>query len=221
MGNILTRNAVRSINMKGEGVSTLGARKIWFDESIKRLNVNEAGVLLGEFKGKDKILTLMASGHFRTTNFDLANHYDDDLLLIRKYNPKTIISVVYQSAENKSYYIKRFVVDEFDRKLSFLEEGSGDTMVTYAVDTFPRLEVVYDASANKKIESEIIDVSDFIGVKGYKAKGKRITTAAVKEFRWLDPLPEPEEEPEEELVEEPEEPNDREGFAEGTQTTLF
>ena len=221
MGNILTRNAVRSINLKGEGVSTLGARKIWFDESIKRLNVNEAGVLLGEFKGKDKILTLMASGHFRTTNFDLANHYDDDLLLIRKYNPKTIVSVVYQSAENKSYYVKRFVIDEFDRKLSFLDEGSGDAMVTYSVDTFPRLEVVYDSSANKKIESEIIDVYDFIGVKGYKAKGKRITTVAVKEFRWLDPLPEPEEEPEEEIVEEPDEPNDREGFAEGTQTTLF
>ena len=222
MGNILTRNAVRSINMKGEGVSTLGARKIWFDESIKRLNVNEAGILLGEFKGKDKIVTLTASGHFRTTNFDLANHYDDDLLLIRKYNAKTIFSIVYRSAESESYYVKRFVVDEFDRKLPFLEEGSGDTIVTFSVDTFPRLEVVYDASANKKIESEIIDVYDFIGVKGYKAKGKRLTTAAVKEFKWLDPLPEPEEPIEEEPdIEEAEEPNDREGFAEGTQTSLF
>ena len=231
MGNILTRNAVRNINLKGECVSTLGARKIWFDESVKRLNVNEAGIFLGEFKGKDKILTLMQSGYFRTTNFDLGNHFDDDLIEIRKFNAKTIVSVVYQSVENKGYYIKRFLVDEFDKKLPFIDVESGDVMVTYAFDTFPRLEIVYDESANKKIESEIVDVFDFIGVKGFRAKGKRVTTSAVKEFKWLDPLPEPEPEPEPE--EEPEEetgsedffvssePNDREGFAEGTQTSLF
>ena len=231
MGNILTRNAVRNINLKGEGVSTLGARKIWFDESVKRLNVNEAGIFLGEFKGKDKILTLMQSGYFRTTNFDLGNHFDDDLIEIRKFNAKTIVSVVYQSVENKGYYIKRFLVDEFDKKLPFIDVESGDVMVTFAFDTFPRLEIVYDESANKKIESEIVDVFDFIGVKGFRAKGKRVTTSAVKEFKWLDPLPEPEPEPEPE--EEPEEetgsedffvasePNDREGFAEGTQTSLF
>ena len=226
MGNILTRNAVRSINLKGEGVSTLGARQIWFDESVGRLNVNEAGLYLGEFKGKDKILTLMRSGYFRTTNFDLGNHYDDDLFLIRKYNPKTIITIVYREAENGSYYVKRFTIDEFDRKLPFLEEGSGDEMVTYSVDTFPRLEVQYDESSNKKIESEIVEISDFIAVKGYKAKGKRITTSAVKEFRWLDPLPEPEPEPEEQSDDGDELPvdtipDDREGFAEGTQTSLF
>ena len=231
MGNILTRNAVRSINMKGEGVSTLGARKIWFDENVKRLNINEAGLFLGEFKGKDRIFTIMSSGSFRTTNFDLSNHYDDDLLLIRKFNPRTIVTAVYRSAENNSYYVKRFLEEETDRKALFLDQESGDTLVTYAIDTFPRLEVTYDESANKKIESEIIDISDFIAVKGYKAKGKRITTAAVKQFTWLDPLPEPEE---------PEEPQDddvsvspdgdltpsqltedSEGFAEGTQTSLF
>ena len=224
MGNILTRNAVRSINLKGEGVSTLGARKIWFDESIKRLNVNEAGLFLGEFKGKDRILTLMASGHFRTTNFDLSNHYDDDLLMIRKYNPKTIVSVVYKSAESGSYYLKRFVVEEHDKKLSFLDEGSGDSMVTFSVDTFPRLEVLYDESSKKKIESEIVEVGEFVGVKGYKAKGKRITTSEVKEFRWLEPLPEPVEdegETDDDNVNDDSLPDDREGFAEGTQTTLF
>ena len=219
IGNILTRNAVRSINLKDEGVSTLGARKIWFDETVKRLNINEAGTYLGDFKGKDRILTLMASGHFRTTNFDLANHYDDDLLLIQKHNPKTIVSAIYKAAESGSYYAKRFIVEEHDKKLPFVDDG--DTLVTFSVDTFPRLEVAYDVSANKKTASEIIDIFDFIGVKGYKAKGKRITTSPVKEFRWLQPLPEPEE-PEEEAISEESEPvNDREGFAEGTQTTLF
>ncbi len=162
----------------------------------------------------------MQSGHFRTTNFDLANHYDDDILLISKYNPRTIVSVIYQSAGNSSYYVKRFLIDEFDKKLSFLDEGSGDTMITFSVDTFPRLEMFYDESANKKSESEIIDVYDFIAVKGYKAKGKRLTTAPVKLFRWLDPLPEPEEPQSQSTLQSPE-ISDREGFAEGTQTALW
>ena len=229
IGNILTRNAVRNISLKDEGVSTLGARKIWFDESVKRLNVNEAGLFLGEFKGSDKIFTIMQSGAMRTTNFDLSNHYDDDLSLIRKFYSKTIVSVIYKEKASGSYYIKRFLEEISDKKLTFLEEGSGDTMISYSLDTFPRLEVVYDASSNKKIQSEIIEVYDFIGVKGYKAKGKRITTFEVKAFNWLDPLPEPEPEPEpddEQVLDESGELTGdaldaQQGFAEGTQTTMF
>ncbi|MBP9991062.1 MAG: DNA gyrase/topoisomerase IV subunit A [Bacteroidales bacterium] len=229
IGNILTRNAVRNISLKDEGVSTLGARKIWFDESVKRLNVSEAGSYLGEFKGSDKIFTLMQSGAMRTTNFDLSNHYDDDLTLIRKYYSKAIVSVIYREKASGSYYLKRFLEEVSDKKLSFLEEGSGDTMISYSLDTFPRLEVVYDASSNKKIQSEIIEVYDFIGVKGYKAKGKRITTFEVKSFNWLDPLPEPEPEPEpedEQVLDESgelssEALDSQQGFAEGTQTTMF
>ena len=221
MGNILSRNAIRNISLKGEGVSTLGARKVWFDESIKRLNVNEAGKFLGEFKGKDKILTLMQSGYFKTYNFNLSNHFEDDLIEIRKYNPRTIITIVYREAENNSYYVKRFVVEDFDKKLSFLDEGSGDMLVTYALDTFPRLELVYNENSGKKIESEIFEITDFIAVKGYKAKGKRLATVEVKEFNWLNPLPEPEEEEENEEEGTTDIPEDREGFAEGVQTALF
>ena len=223
MGNILTRNAVRNINKVGEGVSTLGARKIWFDESVKRLNVTEAGRLLGEFKGADKIFTLMQSGSFRNTNFDLSNHFEDDLLEIRKYNRHNIVTVIYKEAEGGSYYVKRFSVeDASDKKLSFLEEGSDDEMLTYSMDTYPRLEMVYDEKSGKKVESEIVEVYDFIAVKGYKAKGKRLTTAEVKEFRWLDPLPEPEYEDEDEADNQPtSDDNDRMGYAEGTQSELF
>ena len=223
MGNILTRNAVRNINKVGEGVSTLGARKFWFDESVKRLNVTEAGRLLGEFKGADKIFTLMQSGSFRNTNFDLSNHFEDDLLEIRKYNRHNIVTVIYKEAEGGSYYVKRFSVeDASDKKLSFLEEGSGDEMLTYSMDTYPRLEMVYDEKSGKKVESEIVEVYDFIAVKGYKAKGKRLTTAEVKEFRWLDPLPEPEYEDEDEADNQPtSDDNDRMGYAEGTQSELF
>ena len=192
-GNILSKNAIRKINIKGEGVSTLGARSIWFDETVKRLNVEGRGMFLGDFKGTDKILSITKSGFFRTCNFDLANHFDDDLIHIRKNNPKTILTALYQEGETKYYYLKRFQVDELDKKLSFLDEESDDVLLDIVFDTFPRLEINYDTeNSNKKIASEIIEVTDFIGVKGYKAKGKRISTAVIKSYEWLDPLPEPE-----------------------------
>jgi len=225
MGNILTRNAVRSINLKDEGVSTLSARKIWFDESVKRLNVNEAGRFLGEFKGNDKILALMQSAVYRTTNFDLANHYDDDLVELRKYNPQAILTVLYRSADGYPY-LKRFVPEPADRKTPILDDD-GSSLLSFSFDYYPRLEVVYNPESGKKIASEIIEVEDFIGVKSIKAKGKRVTTFAVDAFNWLSPLkpdPEPSDEPEDPEAPEssdPSEIDDRLGYAEGTQTQLF
>ena len=225
MGNILTRNAVRSINLKDEGVSTLSARKIWFDESVKRLNVNEAGRFLGEFKGNDKILALMQSAVYRTTNFDLANHYDDDLVDLRKYNPQGILTVLYRSADGYPY-LKRFTPEPADRKTPFLDDD-GSSLLSFSFDYYPRLEVVYNPESGKKIASEIIEVEDFIGVKGIKAKGKRVTTFAVDAFNWLSPIkpdPEPSDDPEDTEQSddsEPSEINDRMGYAEGTQTQLF
>ncbi|MBQ2508976.1 MAG: DNA gyrase/topoisomerase IV subunit A [Bacteroidales bacterium] len=225
IGNILTRNAIRNITLKGEGVSTLSARKIWFDTTVKRLNVNEAGILLGEFKGKDRILTLSQSGYFKTCNFDLSNHFDDDLIEIRKYNPRQIVTAVYRDQESGSTYIKRFLVEDHDKRLSFLDEGSA--LVTFSFDTFPMLEVCYAENSGKKIDRETIDVNEFIAVKGYKAKGKRITTFQVSEFRWLDPLPEPEISTSDDdtnndmTIPTPDNIDDNIGWAEGTQGTLF
>ena len=225
IGNILTRNAIRNITLKGEGVSTLSARKIWFDTTVKRLNVNEAGILLGEFKGKDRILTLSQSGYFKTCNFDLSNHFDDDLIEIRKYNPRQIVTAVYRDQESGSTYIKRFLVEDHDKRLSFLDEGAA--LVTFSFDTFPMLEVCYAENSGKKIDRETIDVNEFIAVKGYKAKGKRITTFQVSEFRWLDPLPEPEISTSDDdtnndmTIPTPDNIDDNIGWAEGTQGTLF
>ena len=224
IGNILTRNAVRSINLKDEGVSTLSARKIWFDESVKRLNVNEAGKYLGEFHGNDKLLALMQSANYRIMGFDLGNHFEDDLVELRKFRPDQILTVLYRSADGYPY-LKRFIPEVSDRKTLFLDDD-GSQMLSFTLDFYPRLEVVYNPESGKKIASEIIDVEDFIGVKSYKAKGKRVTTFAVDQFNWLEPVkanPEPLE-VEEEIV-----PvgsadgtdNDRLGFAEGTQTQLF
>ena len=220
MGNILTRNAVRNITKKEEGVSTLEAREIWFDQTVKRLNVNSAGVSLGRFSGKDKIFTLTQSGYMRLTGHDLSTHFDDDLLEIRKYNSHSIVTIIYREGRTGSYYLKRFQAEENDKKLAFLDEG--DTLIDYSMDTLPHLKVLYDEHSGKKILEEEIDVSEFIAVKGYKAKGKRITTNEVKQFLWLEPGPEPEyEDEEEEPIADVEQTDDREGFAEGTQTELF
>lgn len=222
MGNILTRNAVRSINLKDEGVSTLSARRIWFDESVKRLNVNEAGRYLGEFKGPDKILAVTQSAVYRTTTFDLANHYDDDLIELRKYNPEAILTALYRSPDGHPY-LKRFIPEATDRKVPFLDED-GSQLLTISMDYYPRLEVVYTPDSGKKIASEIIDVEDFIGVKSHKAKGKRITTFAVDSFNWLEPVkPDPEPQPgnDEPDTSNTEAADDRLGYAEGTQTQLF
>ena len=222
MGNILTRNAVRSINLKDEGVSTLSARKIWFDESVKRLNVSEAGRYLGEFKGNDKILALMQSAVYRTTNFDLANHYDDDLVELRKFNPESILTVLYKSPDGFPY-LKRFVPEATDRKTPILDDD-GSQMLSFSFDYYPRLEVIYNPESGKKISSEIIEVEDFIGVKSIKARGKRVTTFAVDQFNWLQPLkPDPEPVAVDDSVTDisATEPDDRMGYAEGTQTQLF
>ena len=225
IGNILTRNAVRSINLKDEGVSTLSARKIWFDESVKRLNVNEAGRYLGEFHGSDKLLALMQSANYRIMGFDLANHFDDDLIELRKFRSDQVLTVLYRSPDGYPY-LKRFVPEVSDRKTAFLDDD-GSTLISVSFDFYPRLEVVYNPESGKKIPSEIIDVEDFIGVKSFKAKGKRITTFAVDQYNWLPPV---KEDPELPVAEEEEgapvgsadgTDNDRLGFAEGTQTQLF
>ena len=220
MGNILTRNPVRSINLKDEGVSTLSARKIWFDESVKRLNVNEAGRYLGEFHGTDRILALMQSATYRTTSFDLANHYDDDLIELRKFRPDAPVTVLYRSPDGYPY-LKRFIPEATDRKTPFLDDD-GSTLIAINMDFFPRLEIVYTPDSGKKIASEIIDVEDFIGIKSSKARGKRITTFAVESFNWLQPLKEdPALMDESDGSDMSDIPDDRQGFAEGIQTQLF
>ena len=221
MGNILTRNAVRNITKKGEGVSTLEAREIWFDPTVRRLNVNGAGNSLGRFSGRDRVFTLTQSGYMRLTGQDLSTHFDDDMIEIRKFNTRMIVTALYREGETGSYYLKRFQPEDSDKKLPFIDEG--DQLVSYSLDTYPNLHVSYDEASGKKILEEDINVDEFIAVKGYKAKGKRVTTSMVKEFKWLEPGAEPEPEPEEEPTAEElnEVEEECEGFAEGTQTSLF
>jgi topoisomerase-4 subunit A len=189
MGNILTRHSIRKIVLKGEGVSTLGDLDVWFDDTVMRLNTEKRGKYLGAFGGDDKILTIIASGEFKLLGYDLTTHFDENMLLIEKYNPKTIISAVYWDAELQMYYLKRFNVEESVKKAGFIGEHPESKLIHVFIDHLPRIEIEFLTVKNKKRPSETILVADFIGVKGYKAKGKRLTEFPVENINKLEPLP--------------------------------
>ncbi|MDR2937854.1 MAG: DNA gyrase/topoisomerase IV subunit A, partial [Prevotellaceae bacterium] len=170
-GNIFTRYAIHKIQLKEKGVSTLGGQKTWFDPATKRLNTEERGIWLGEFFEGDKLLAMTKSGLFYTTNFDLVNRYDEDLGYIKKFDPQQIFSAVYFDAEQKLYYIKRFTLETSINPQSFVDEDNKDSyLVALNADDFPQLEVIFGGKHAKR-EAEYIDVSEFISVKSFRAKG--------------------------------------------------
>ncbi len=187
-GNILTRHSIRKIVLKGEGVSTLGDLDIWFDDTVMRINTEKRGKYLGAFGGEDKIMTIMASGEFKLLGYDLTTHFDENMLLIEKYNPKTIVSAVYWDAELQMYYLKRFNIEESVKKANFIGEHPESKLIHVFIDHLPRIEIEFETVKNKKRPSETILVADFIGIKGYKAKGKRLTEFPVEKINKLEPL---------------------------------
>ncbi len=199
MGNLLTKNPVLNINMKEKGVSTLGGRKIWFDDTVLRLNADGRGSFLGEFSGEDKILVIRKNGSFRTTNFDLENHYEDDILLIQKFRENKVWSVVYFDAEQNYYYVKRFSFEPTEKLQSFIGDNPESKLVSITEVEYPRLEVSF-GGRNKGREPEIIEVAEFIGVKSYRARGKRLTNYQVDNIKELEPVVRKEDEKEEDLL---------------------
>ena len=202
MGNILTRNAIHKIEFKEKGSSTLGGTPIWWDADVQRLNADAHGLLLGEFHNSDKILVVTKSGEYRLTSYDLANHYEDDLILIEKYKPNKVFSAVYFDAGQKFYYLKRFTFEPTERISNFIDdENLQSKLILLTCEKFPQLKI--DFAGKYKGREEIVDVEQFIAVKGYKAKGKRLTTFDVLKIVELEPLQKEEPEPEEpEIIEE-------------------
>jgi topoisomerase-4 subunit A len=189
-GNILTKYPVKKISLSEAGVSTLGARDIWFDDSIKRLNTEGRGRLLGAFSGDDKILTIMQSGHYKLTGFDISTHFDEDLLIIEKFNDKKPVTAIYYHAEKAFYYLKRFQIDVNDKKTDFIGEDADSKLIQVSTDWLPRFQINFDEKINNRaIDDEEVIAADFIDVKSHKAKGKRLTTYAVKKIKMLEPLP--------------------------------
>jgi len=189
LGNTLTKYAVKKVMKKEEGISTLGAMDIWYDESVKRLNTEQRGKYIGDFKGDDKILTIMQSGHYKLIGFDLSTHFDDDLIVIEKYDPDRIVSVAYFDAGQGFAYLKRFQIEETDKKTSFIGDEPGSRLMAISLEDFPIIELIFDAKKNEKvIENQEINATDFIAVKSFKAKGKRLTTHHLKTLNLLEPL---------------------------------
>ncbi|PIE50618.1 MAG: DNA topoisomerase IV [Flavobacteriales bacterium] len=216
-GNIVTKYPVKKVDLKEEGVSTLAPRKIWFDETVKRLNVDGRGTLLGSFRGEDKILTINTDGEAKLSTFDLSNHFDGEYLVLEKWRPKQPIACIYFDGEKKIYYIKRFVLEDHTNPQIFMpSEHQASFIETVIVDAGATAEMIFAKVKGNQKDPEIIDIDDFIAVKGIKAIGNQLTKDKVKTFNFT--IPERVEE-EEEKVEQ--KPHEEEHLDEGTIGNLF
>lgn len=207
-GILLSKKQVVRVGLKSHGHSTLGGRKVWYDPDVNRLNYDEHGRLLGEFYDEDMILVVLDNGEFYLTNFDANNHYEDNILRIEKYDRNKVWTAVVLDADNSGYpYLKRFLMDGTKRKQNYMGDNHNSRLVLLTDVAYPRISVTFDevdGAGNTRLPMEI-DAEQFVGVKGFKAKGKRITTWHVESIVELEPVrfPEPEqpEEPQEEDVE--------------------
>ena len=210
-GNLLTKYEVKEIKKSGEGVSTLNARDIWYDDTVRRLNSDKRGQHLGAFQGDDKILQIFSNGEFKVSGFDLNTHFDDDMVEIRKFDPDEIFSVIYIEGETQKHYLKRFCIEaetKLNTRASFIGESAEAKYLGMSTDDMPRLLLRYKVSdAGNSFPDDEVNVEEFIGIKSYKAKGKRLSTREIDSWQFLEPYqPEPtDEEPEPEEPTEPEE----------------
>ena len=188
MGNILTKYPIHRISLKSHGHSTLGGRKVWFDPDVNRLNYDDHGRLLGEFNEDDSILVVLKSGEYYMTNFDVNNHYEDNILRIEKFEPHKIWCAVVRDEDQKGIpYIKRFIFEMTKRKQSYIGENPKNVLLLLTDTKSPRLLLTFGGLDSFRGTQEI-DVNEFALVKGYKARGKRLTTFQLDKLEELEPL---------------------------------
>jgi len=191
-GNIISKTPIKNILQREEGVSTLGAIDIWYDDTVKRLNTEERGKYIGAFMADDKILTILSTGKFKIIGYELSTHFDSELLDIRKLNNDEIITAIYFDGVLAKYYVKRFQLNGdpvVNRKYSFISESKGSKLIGYSFDYLPRVEFEIKPKAGNEVEFEVVPLADFIAVKGFKAKGKRLSNKDVRKIKMIDPLP--------------------------------
>ncbi len=184
-GNILTRNTVHKIELKEAGVSTLGARQIWFDDSVNRLNGDGRGELLGEFGAEDKILTVHPDGTYKLSPFALSTRFDEDFVLIEKFNPEAVFTLVYWEGEKEQYNVKRFTLESTTARQSLMTEHEGSKYELITNDLDPKLILKFDKRSNDRPDEEIV-VNDFIAVKGMKAMGNRLSAHKIKNIELVE-----------------------------------
>ena len=208
-GNLVTKYAVKKVDLKEEGVSTLAPRKIWFDEAVRRLNADGRGTLLGSFKGDDKILTINQNGEAKLVSFDLSNRFDDEYLILEKWNPEQAVSCIYFDGEKGIYFIKRFLLENTTNVQTFMPSEHPKSFIEF-VGTSDNCtaEIVFAKDkTGKEKENEIINIDEFITIKGIKAMGNQFAKDKVKTINITipEPVEEIEEEPEIEEIESDEE----------------
>ncbi len=185
-GNILTKHSIRKIQLKSKGESEIPGKKIWFDSTVYRLNHDGNGKYLGEFYQGDKILVITKSGLARLTDFDLTNHFEDDLLLMEKYDPEKVHTAIYYDGERKYYYLKRFMIDELQKPVSLIGEHEKSKLIIITNEQTPMFYVKFDKKKHPKKDDETINGEEFIAVKGYKARGKRISPSKITKITQLE-----------------------------------
>ena len=192
-GNLLTKNPVHRIGLKSHGHSTLGGRKVWYDPDVNRLNYDDHGRLLGEFFDEDQILVILDNGDFYLTSFDLNNHFELNILRIEKFNANKVWTAILFDADNQGYpYLKRFLMDASKKKQNWLSDNPASKLILLTDTVYPLIRVTY-GGADAFRGAEEIDAEQFIAVKSFKAKGKRLSTYQIESIEELEPVRFPEE----------------------------
>jgi len=193
MGNVLTKFPIRKIVLKSAGKSTLGGVDIWFDAVIGKLNRDEHGTYLGNFGSEDRILVLYKDGQYELTNFELTNRYEPrEISKVVKFSPDKVISCLYYEGEHKIYYIKRFKIETttIDKKFLFITDTKNSRLLAVSTDKYPRISLKTKAEKKAPVETQAINVDEFVEVRGWKAIGQKLNVYDVVEVKMLDPKPE-------------------------------
>mgnify|MGYP005621350675 FL=1 len=186
-GNIVTKHNVNKIELKEKGVSTLKPRKIWFDDTIQRLNVDARGELLGEFRGEDKLLIIRQNGILKTISPEITTRFNEDMIVLEKWLPKKPISAIYFDGEKEKYFLKRFLIENENKEETFISLNKNSFLEIVSTDWKPVVELVYDKERNKEQRPNTsIDVEEFISIKGIKAQGNQLTGYKVKQINILE-----------------------------------
>ena len=189
-GNLVTKYSIKKIELKEKGISTLKPRKIWFDDSVQRLNVDGRGELIGEFRGEDRLLIITQSGTIKTILPELTTHFDNDMIVLEKWLPKKPISAIYYDGEKERYFVKRFLIENENKEEIFISEHQKSQLEIVSTDWIPRAEVVFSKERGKDPKDNLeISLNEFIAIKGIKAQGNQLTTDKVKQINLLDALP--------------------------------
>jgi topoisomerase-4 subunit A len=188
-GNIVTKYPIKKIELKEKGISTLLPRKVWFDDTVQRLNVDARGELLGEFRPSDKILIIQQSGKLKVITPELTTHFDEDMVVLEKWIPKKPISAIYYDGEKERYFIKRFLVEVENKEEFFITEHPNSQLEIVSTDYRPVAELIFNKIKGVQKENLTVDIESFIAVKGFKALGNQLTTDKIKQVNLLESLP--------------------------------